>query len=195
MRLLAGETFKPIYRSENIVMDTQDKHAPATLPSLTGNYVFDDLLSLRERQFLVEHGQVRSLEVGDTLCQQNAVEETIYVLLTGEVEILENVDNKQISLGKLRRGDIVGEIGALFSLPRIATVTATKASVVLEVSAKDFTELLNKTPILQGAVYQRLYERSLKTAMQSMPVFAKQDNPNMPELSRVLKCWGSKYLN
>lgn len=176
-------------------MDTQNKHAQTTLPSLTGNYVFDDLLSLRERQFLVEHGQVRSLNAGDTLCRQNAVEDSIYVLLTGEVEILENVDNKQISLGKLHRGDIVGEIGALFSLPRIATVTATKASVVLEVAAKDFSELLHKTPILQGAVYQRLYERSLKTAMQSMPVFSQQDHPNLPELSRVLKCWGSKYLN
>jgi CRP-like cAMP-binding protein len=89
----------------------------------------------------------------------------------------------------------VGEIGALFSLPRIATVTATKPSVVLEVPAQAFSELLNKTPILQGAVYQRLYERSLKTAMQSIPVVSQQNYPNMPELSRVLKCWGSRYLN
>ena len=176
-------------------MDSQNKHAQTALPSLTGNYVFDDLLSLRERQFLVEHGQVRSLNAGEMLCQQNALEDTIYVLLTGEVEIIEAVDNKLISLGKLHRGDIVGEIGALFSLPRIATVTATRPSVVLAVTAHYFAELLAKTPILQGAVYQRLYERSLKTAMQSIPVFAQQDNPNMPELSRVLKCWGSKYLN
>jgi CRP/FNR family cyclic AMP-dependent transcriptional regulator len=176
-------------------MDTQNKPVPSTFPSLTGNYVFDDLLSLRERQFLVEHGQVRSLTKGDTLCHQNAMEDSVYVLLTGEVEIIENVDDKQISLGKLRKGDIVGEIGALFSLPRIASVTATRPSVVLEVPSKDFSELLSKTPILQGAVYQRLYERSLKTAMQSLPVFTQQDNSNMPELSRVLKCWGSKYLN
>ncbi len=176
-------------------MDTQNKPAQPTFSSLTGNYVFDDLLSLRERRFLVEHGQVRSLNAGETLCQQNTVENSIYVLLTGEVEITEAVDNRQISLGKLHRGDIVGEIGALFSLPRIATVTATKPSVVLEVPAQAFSELLNKTPILQGAVYQRLYERSLKTAMQSIPVSGQQNYPNMPELSRVLKCWGSKYLN
>jgi CRP-like cAMP-binding protein len=176
-------------------MDTQNKPPQSTFPSLTGNYVFDDLLSLRERQYLVEHGHVRSLNAGETLCQQNAVENSIYVLLTGEVEIIEAVDNQQISLGKLHRGDIVGEIGALFSLPRIATVTATKPSVVLEVPAQAFSELLNKTPILQGAVYQRLYERSLKTAMQSIPVVSQQNYPNMPELSRVLKCWGSRYLN
>jgi len=176
-------------------MDTHKKSTETSFPSLTGNYVFDDLLSLRERQFLVERGQVRGLEAGETVCQQNAIEDSVYVLLTGEVEIIENVDDKQISLGKLHRGDIVGEIGALFSLPRIASVTATKPSVVLEVAAKDFAELLNKTPILQGAVYQRLYERSLKTAMQSIPVFTQQNDANMPELSRVLKCWGSKYLN
>ena len=176
-------------------MDTRNKDPQAELPSLTGNYVFDDLLSSRERQFLVEHGQVRSLNEGDTLCQQNAIEESIYVLLTGEVEIIENVDSKQITLGKLHRGDIVGEIGALFSVPRIANVMATKPSVVLEVPATAFSELLAKTPILQGAVYQRLYERSLKTAMQSIPVFAKDKMLDMPELSRVLKCFGSKYLN
>jgi hypothetical protein len=67
--------------------------------------------------------------------------------------------------------------------------------VVLEISANDFSKLLNETPILQGAVYQRLYERSLKTAMQSIPVFSQQSENGMPELSRVLKCWGSKYLN
>jgi len=176
-------------------MDAHNKHAQTPFPSLAGNYVFDDLLSVRERQFLVEHGQVRSLNTGETLCQQNAVEDSIYVLLRGEVEIVEDVENKQISLGKLHRGDIVGEIGALFSVPRIASVTASKPSVVLAVPAKDFAELLNKTPILQGAVYQRLYERSLKTAMQTMPIFSQQDNPAMTELSRVLKCWGSKYLN
>ena len=176
-------------------MDTQDKHQLSSLPSMTGNYVFDDLLSGRERRYLVEHGHVRSLEVGEQLCQQNALEDSVYLLLTGEVEIIENVKNDQISLGKLRRGDIVGEIGALFSLPRIANVTATKPSVVLEIAASDFSKLLSDTPILQGAVYQRLYERSLKTAMQSIPVFSQQDQTGMPELSRVLKCWGSKYLN
>ena len=176
-------------------MDTPSKEQQKEMPSLTGNYVFDDLLSKRERQFLVERGQVRSLDKGDTLCLQNAIEDSIYILLTGEVEIIEKVDNKQVSLGKLHHGDIVGEIGALFSVPRIANVTATKPSVVLEVSATVFSELLNRTPILQGAVYQRLYERSLKTAMQSIPIFSQQNTLDMPELSRVLKCFGSKYLN
>lgn len=176
-------------------MDTQDKYQPSAFPSMTGNYVFDDLLSGRERRYLVEHGHVRSLETGEYLCQQNALEDSIYLLLTGEVEIIENVENNNVTLGKLQRGDIVGEIGALFSLPRIANVKASKPSVVLEISAGDFSKLLHDTPILQGAVYQRLYERSLKTAMQSIPVFSQMNQAAMPELSRVLKCWGSKYLN
>ena len=176
-------------------METSRKERSVTGPSLTGGYVFNDLLSTTEREYLVKHGTIRTLVQGDTLCHQNALEDSIYVVLTGEVEILEELKGNTIELGKLRHGDIVGEIGALFSLPRIASVTATRPSVVLEVPSKDFAELLNKTPILQGAVYQRLYERSLKTAMQSLPVFTQQDNSNMPELSRVLKCWGSKYLN
>jgi CRP-like cAMP-binding protein len=175
-------------------MDTP-KQLPNEKSSLTGHYVFDDLLSKKERQYLVENGVVRNLISGDTLCRQNALEESIYILLTGEVEITEQCEAKQVSLGKLQRGDIVGEIGALFSVPRIANVTATKPSVVLEVSASVFSELLSRTPILQGMVYQRLYERSLKTAMQSMPIFTQPNSTELPELSRVLKCFGAKYLN
>ena len=163
--------------------------------SLTGNYVFGDLLSIKERQFLVEHGTVRRLSIGQKLCIQNRLEHSIYVLLTGELEIVEELDNKSISLGKIQPGDLVGEIGALFSVPRIATVQASKPSNVLEVPANYFSKLLEDTPILHGAVYQRLYERSLKTALCSMPMFNNNSDFGLPELARMLKCWGIPSAN
>ncbi len=176
-------------------MDTFRKERSVTGPSLTGAYVFNDLLSTSEREYLVKHGTVRSLSQGDTICHQNAVEDSIYVVLTGEVEILEELKGSTIELGKLRHGDIVGEIGALFSVPRIASVKATKSSVVLEVSGQSFTELLNHTPILQNAVYQRLYERSLKTALQSIPEMSTVSNAESPNLSNMLQCWNTNKIN
>ena len=164
-------------------------------PSLRGNYVFGDLLSIKERQFLVEHGTVRRLSIGEKLCIQNRLEHNIYVLLTGELEIVEELDTRSISLGKIQPGDLVGEIGALFSVPRIATVQASKPSNVLEVPANYFSQLLNDTPILHGAVYQRLYERSLKTALCTMPMFGNNSDFGLPELARMLKCWGIPNAN
>ncbi len=152
-------------------------------------HAFRELLSSNERAYLVEHSRVRSLATGDTLCQQNKLESELFVILMGEVEVIEEVDGKQIRIGKLRSGDLVGEIGALFGVPRIASVMATTPAVVLEISASEFTRLIDKTPNLHGAVYQQLYERSLETALcssavQHDPTAAQNDN-----LSRVLRCW------
>ena len=176
-------------------MDIHSKETKTQSPTMSGGYVFNDLLSTHEREYLVKHGKVRSLVEGDMLCQQNEVEESIFVVLTGEVAIVEEIKGNTIELGKLRRGDIVGEISALFSVPRIASARATKPSVVLEVSGTSFSELLNKTPILQNAVYQRLYERSLKTALQSVPKLSTQGSSNMPDLSTMLQCWNSNKIN
>ena len=176
-------------------MDTQKRDTKTTGPTLSGGYVFNDLLSTHEREFLVKNGQIRSLKDGDTLCQQNEVEESIFVVLTGEIAIVESVKDKTIELGRLRRGDIVGEISALFSVPRIASAKATKQSVVLEVSGRSFNELLIKTPILQNAVYQRLYERSLKTALQTIPKISDKNRLDIPGLSTMLQCWNSSKIN
>lgn len=176
-------------------MDTHRKSNSVTGPSLKSGYVFNDLLSTSEREYLVKHGKVRSLAEGETICHQNALENSIYVVLTGEVEILEELNNNTVALGKLRHGDIVGEIGALFSVPRIASVKATKSSVVLEVDGNSFSTLLNKTPILQNAVYQRLYERSLKTALQSIPEMSSVSSVDSPNLSSMLQCWNTNKIN
>jgi len=176
-------------------MDMQNRHLRSKGSTLSGGYVFNDLLSTNEREYLVKHGKVRSVAEGETICEQNAIEDSMYVVLTGEVEIFEQIDQNRVALGKLRHGDIVGEIGALFAVPRIASVKATKASVVLEVSGRSFSELLNKTPILQNAVYQRLYERSLKTALQSLPEMSVVSSAETPDLSKMLQCWGSNKIN
>jgi len=176
-------------------MEMHNRSPKARGTSLSGNYVFNDLLSTNEREYLVKHGKVRSLSQGETIGEQNAVEDSMYVVLTGEVEIFEKIDNTTIALGKLHHGDIVGEIGALFSVPRIASVKATKSTVVLEVSGSSFTELLNRTPILQNAVYQRLYERSLKTALQSVPEMTTVSSVDSPDLSMMLQCWSSNKVN
>jgi len=113
------------------------------------------------------------------------------------MRISEEVQGRKISLGSLKSGDLFGEIAALFTVPRIATVTATKTTVVLEIAADKFAALIDRVPEVREAVYQRLYERSLETALRSMPVFDKMGNKikhqlgsqNVADLSKMLQCW------
>jgi len=152
--------------------------------------VFSSLLSYKDRTYLIENGTVHHFEPGQVLCHQDCLEDQAFIILTGEMEVVEELENERIVIGKLVSGDLVGEIGALFQLPRIATVVAKAPSAVLTIKPEHFWVLLNKTPILHSAVYQQLYERSLQAALCSSHKLSQQaKDGNDPDLSKFLRCW------
>lgn len=157
---------------------------------------FGELLSPEDRKFLIEHGLVYQANSGTILCQQDKIGDDLYIILHGEVEVTEKAGEKRKVIGKLCTGELFGEISALFSVPRIATVAANKPSVILEVSKSDFQELLNHTPVLKELVYERLYERSLETAIRTWPSnnIALSQIP-MDDLSMLLSCWKPEQIN
>jgi CRP-like cAMP-binding protein len=157
--------------------------------------VFSELLELEDRQFLVKNSLVYQASPGTILCHQHSVDKVLYVILYGEVEVSEDVQGQKVPLGTLKSGDIFGEIAALFTVPRIATVTATKPTVVLEIPADKFASLIDRVPNLREAVYQRLYERSLETALRSMPHFGKLSGKPPVDLSTMLRCWKIAQMN
>jgi len=97
------------------------------------NPIFGDLLSQEDREYLLNGGTVRVAMEGEVLCKQYQRDSSVFVLLNGAVEVTETVGSNIISLCKLYSGEVFGEIAALFMMPRIATVTVIKRSVVLEI--------------------------------------------------------------
>jgi CRP-like cAMP-binding protein len=150
---------------------------------------FGHQLSLEDRKFLVKNSLVYQASPGTIICHQSGIERVLYIVLYGEVEVSEEVQGRKIVLGHLKSGELFGEISALFTVPRIATVTALKPTVVLEIQADKFAELIDRTPELREIVYQKLYERSLETALRTMPVFDKFSKSAKPDLSAMLRCW------
>jgi len=150
---------------------------------------FGHQLSLEDRRFLVDNGLVYQASPGTILCHQNGIESVLYIILFGEVEVSEEIQGRKIVLGYLKAGELFGEISALFTVPRIATVTAAKPTVVLEIPADKFARLIDSAPTLRELVYQKLYERSLETALRTMPVFDKFNKNGKPDLSAMLRCW------
>ena len=169
--------------------DSEIRYQPANRAIDNSAYVFSNLLSYKDRTFLIENGRVRHLEKGDLLCHQDKLEDVAYIILTGEMSVVEAIDDKEITIGRVISGDLVGEIGALFHLPRIASVVAKGPAAVLEIAPDDFWALLNRTPILHSAVYQQLYERSLQAALCSTPALKDKSEDKQPDLSRFLRCW------
>ncbi|WP_455212314.1 cyclic nucleotide-binding domain-containing protein [Kaarinaea lacus] len=153
------------------------------------NSAFGHQLSREDRAFLVKNSLVYQASPGTIICHQNGTEKVLYILLFGEVEVSEEVQGRKIVLGQLKSGELFGEISALFTVPRIATVTALKPTVVLEIPADKFAELIDRAPLLRELVYKKLYERSLETALRTMPVFDKFNQCAKPDLSAMLRCW------
>ena len=128
---------------------------------------FDDLLEEEDRKYLLKHGRVNQTESGTVLCHQNQISNDLFFILHGEVKITKESDNKYIELGTLGAGDIFGEISALFSAPRIATVTTSKPSLILEMDKNDFIKLLEQAPNLKQVVHKQLGKRKLQTTIQT----------------------------
>ena len=129
--------------------------------------IFDDILNNEERKYMLKHGEVYNADSGTVLCHQDRISNDLFFILQGGVKITKKSDEKEIELGFLSVGDIFGEISALLSAPRIATVAANKPSLILEMKKDDFINLLEYAPNLKQLAYKQLSKRNLQTSIQT----------------------------
>jgi len=155
--------------------------------ALQRHKVFGDLLSPAERTQLLDFGVVKSFQTDDVLCQQGELSDLMYILLIGEAEVSEDVDDKKIIVGKLKEGELFGEISALYNVPRISTVTVCKPTVVIEVSSSVLHRLFDANLELRQAVMERLRERLIESTLKVIPAFRPLKTNEMQEL---LNCSG-----
>jgi putative ABC transport system ATP-binding protein len=85
--------------------------------------------------------EVVDLAAGEELFAQGSFGELIYMLESGEIEIVRRLeDGRWERRATLTAGRYFGEIGPLFGMPRSATARATTASVVTGYSVRDFRQ-------------------------------------------------------
>lgn len=161
-------------------MNTEQKIMPPTdtrpLREIAGQAIssqlaFGDLLGAEEKRYLLDHGVVRSARAGERICERHQVDTRVYILVIGAVEVSEGEGREKVVLARLRRGEIFGEISALFHLPRISTVTVTRPSVLLELSGEVLERLLRRRPLLRDAVLLRYRQRIIETALRAVSLF------------------------
>lgn len=132
---------------------------------------FGELLTQMEKEWLLDFGVVRGAAPGDLLCQPNQVDTRVYILVIGEVEVSDVADEGGTVLARLGRGEIFGEISALFRLPRISAVRASRPSVLLEIPGDILEKIIRNRPELYHAVIKRYQQRITDTALRNVPLF------------------------
>jgi len=83
----------------------------------------------------------------------------LYVIQEGSVKISKIVNNQEVVLAVLRKGDIFGEMALLENKPRAATAEIVEICTVLAVNQANFTGLIETSPELVARMTTLMAER------------------------------------
>jgi CRP/FNR family cyclic AMP-dependent transcriptional regulator len=144
--------------------------------------IVEDMLLAVERVALLRHvdlfshtpgrvlaGMAHVLEevefpIGATLMETGAVEDWLFVLVEGEVEVARN--DRRLRLGP---GSVVGEMAVLDPEPRSATVTAATPVLAFRLRKAAFDEAVRTRPEIAVGVITELVRR-LRESHEQHPV-------------------------
>jgi CRP-like cAMP-binding protein len=95
-----------------------------------------------------------SFASGDVLLREGAVEDWLFVVVEGEVEVTRS--DRQVRLGP---GSVVGELAVLDPQPRSATVTAVTEVLAFRLRREGFREAVESRPEVAMGVITELVRR------------------------------------
>ena len=109
---------------------------------------------------LISCSRLMNYPPGTILCHENALEDTFYLILEGEVEVTKVINNSQTRLLKtLRDGDFFGEMALIHNAPRAATVKALTPLIALEIHRQAFDRVLKNSSSVSLAMVREISQR------------------------------------
>ena len=101
----------------------------------------------------------KEFKKGETIIQEGMESYDVYVILSGEAEVVKTYFGKAVGVRILKKGDVFGANALIVKSPRLATVIAKTDLVVGMIYRDDFLDLLEKLPpevseIMKGMVNQ-----------------------------------------
>jgi CRP-like cAMP-binding protein len=117
--------------------------------------------NLTKKQLIevARHTDEVAVAAGTDIATQGELGNEMFVIVAGSVTVRQN-GRKITSRGK---GDFIGEMSLLDGQPRSATVTTDVDSVLLVVSRRDFSQLLDDVPGLARRILTGLSRRLRET--------------------------------
>ena len=101
-------------------------------------------------------GNKMSLKKDQVLFSENSVQETLYIILSGRMEVYKK--QKQISIREA--GDFLGEMAVLDSKPRSASVRALTDTEVLEIDKETFVDYFISNPKIVWEILRSISSRN-----------------------------------
>jgi CRP/FNR family cyclic AMP-dependent transcriptional regulator len=112
-----------------------------------------------ENKFKFAQESIRDLSHGDLIFHEGDDSREMYVVVEGEVTVSKKSAKGQITLATLKKGDFVGEMSLLESLPRSATARATGKTKLLVIHPGGFLLKIRRDPTFAFEMLQTLSRR------------------------------------
>jgi NTE family protein len=109
----------------------------------------------------------RTFEEGDVVFQQGEMGDTMYILHEGTLAVIREKDGAGTVVGRLNRGDFVGEMALVSGKPRVAAAMAAAPTVLMPVSKEAFLEKVRTDPAVALHTIQILIVR-LRRSLQML---------------------------
>jgi signal transduction histidine kinase len=117
----------------------------------------DDLAHVTERSELVE------LAAGDVLANEGEPGDELFVIVSGEIQVVKRSRESEVPIATLGPGEIVGEMAIFESQPRNATVRAHAPTRVIRISRDEILPILRTRPTATLSMLRTLLGRLRNT--------------------------------
>jgi CRP/FNR family cyclic AMP-dependent transcriptional regulator len=102
---------------------------------------------------------VEKYKDGDVIITEGIVSNNAFVVLTGKVRVVKTVQDRQVVISVLGKGDVFGEMGLIGEAPRSATIIAEGEATLGIIDRKSFTQKLDAIPEDLGSIIKALVNR------------------------------------
>jgi signal transduction histidine kinase len=148
---------------EGNVPSMPGQEAPEAHPtrhSTTAAVPFLDRLEEQERVALLASARLARYPVGTVICHEGDPPEALYIVQSGRVAVLKEVeDGRPVLLGYRGAGEVLCEMSLVAQQPRSATLVAMDDTALLDIAAPDFSHLAAAYPGIYRAMLSVLSDR------------------------------------
>jgi CRP-like cAMP-binding protein len=115
---------------------------------------------------LIRRFDGHEVAAGTVVIREGDAGQGLFVVLAGEVEVSKHqADGGELSLARLRAGDVFGEMSLLTQQPTTATVTAARPSTILFLARDYFQRLVEALPAIRHYFEGLAQRRDIETRL------------------------------
>lgn len=144
---------------------------PALPPARGWRVPLFSAMSTDSLQNLLRKGEIRFLAPQDVIIRQSETDDSLFILVTGALEVLREESGIRRRLGYLRSGSFFGEMALVTRSPRFATVQAVETSLVLRIPWNLLEDMLSKDPALADELARYTRMRLLQNLLATSLLF------------------------